>query len=212
MHVTLPICMLYKMTSPLARQLQLRTIRSDWLDADHARCRHGLATRNLLFAITVSAGIFGLLILKQQNDRWLSAASGVEVATTVNAVTRAKHGETSDMFHAAETQSDKILDDSATQSIADPVAPGSNDTMTPAKRRCLDAMDRGKAFLAERRTGNAIILLRQAIGFDPACAEAHYYLGMAHAMHGDRAAARAQRDTLMQLDPNLASLLDNLVR
>lgn len=184
--------------------------------------RRGLAARNLLFATAVTGGLISLMLLKDNHENWMRSASGAAarpaIATTKrNPEVPATHsltsqvaiqliaGTTNDVTAAAKTTQVSGSAGPATKAVTDQLTPTTN-------RACQEALDRGKAFLAEGRAGNAIVLLRQAIAHDPKCAEAHYHLGLAYSMQGDVAAARAHRDVLKPLNPNLASLLGNLVR
>lgn len=188
------------------------------------RNRRGLAARNLLFATAVTAGLISLMLLKENHERWMRSASGAAVKPAIS-TTAGKYAESGTTLSTSLDQANvqfiagKPIETATPSKTAPKAASGSNSALaamaqsTPTTNRaCQEALDRGKAFLSEGRAGNAVVLLRQAIGHDRTCAEAHYHLGLAYSMQGDVAAARAQRDQLQTLNPNLASLLGNLVR
>lgn len=74
-----------------------------------------------------------------------------------------------------------------------------------------EAYERGLSAIAAGDHRGAVEHLREAVRVDPEHADAHYKLGLAYMRVRNRDGARREKAALELLDPNLASLLGNLV-
>ena len=70
----------------------------------------------------------------------------------------------------------------------------------------------GLAYAASDRLEDAVAEFNQAVQLKPDYAEAHYNLGVAYLQLGKKNEARAQQQTLMKLNSDLAAKLDALVK
>jgi tetratricopeptide (TPR) repeat protein len=75
-----------------------------------------------------------------------------------------------------------------------------------------DAYRRGLSAIAVGDNRGAVAHLQEAVRMDPEHADAHYKLGLAYMRVRNRDGARREKAVLEILDPNLASLLGNLVQ
>jgi tetratricopeptide (TPR) repeat protein len=87
------------------------------------------------------------------------------------------------------------------------------DLLPPRENRTpsQQAYDRGKSALDRGEHQRAIRNFREAVRIKPDYAQAHYSLALAHVLGGDHVSAREEQVILVQLDENLARLLDNVI-
>jgi len=124
-----------------------------------------------------------------------------------------------------ETLRAQVLGDRPAESSTSPVfatsdfvPPSVNEVLTQrasspkVDRDARTAFETGRVHLASGRHAEAVPHLVEAIRLEPDFADAHYKLGLAYVRARDLEAARAEQHALEQLDPNLANLLNNLIR
>lgn len=199
------------------------------VEPSHSRKQRGPSgglRAGVLIVIIAVAGAFGTWIYKQADLGPAGAAAssipgsggGTPVWGSTERAAPAATARRSDMNHSAVRRPTEGAASSTSAAPGKSAAKTSADDVKPivikdSKRRyAVAAYADGQKALSAGLYTQAIVLLEKAIELDPAFSDAHYALGLAHIMSGNRHAAIDQLRRLREMDENLANLLANLLQ
>lgn len=127
----------------------------------------------------------------------------------------ASAGVTDPADHEAVVQYAEALIAGSTEASRVAAATGnalpSTEFANPRLGRGQEEYDAGRSKLSMGRFEEAVGHFNEAIRLHPEWADAHYRLGLAYVQAGNMRAARLECSTLETLDPDLASLLSQLI-
>ncbi len=94
----------------------------------------------------------------------------------------------------------------------DPSQPGTGSASKDRAREAAELVEMGEFYFINQKLGEAIKVLKKAIGLDPKSAKAHYNLGIVYEAKNQKEEAKAMFEKTLQLDPGFPGAQQHLDR